>query len=352
MNIVFEKMNKRKIIFFWVLTALFAHYSCSKMSAKEQQKKNEYKSYFKEKIYTASIDKNIAALCVGENESKQIIVKNIIKGRNSLFHQVKEGKQVMPVRLSGNRLVWVEYRKREDENAKWELCTKTMAKGDSVKIILSNQQGSWVNFPHFDIFENLIVSDFFKSSFTDSIYSPAFLYNTKTAKLKKITPPKGYDLYTPSFNGTNKNEIVCNLVKLENNKAITKIALYTISKDSWKILDITASGFQPAIYDRKIVFKESSSPYAYGKIQLYNLSSGEKKTISTHSLGGEFPQINDRYVVWESPSFNQIPAYDLQTQKNIHFDKGTTGKPYLRGKSLIWIAEDSLKRVAVKSRLL
>ncbi|GEM_PF-4264693 len=311
----------------------------------------------KESIYSASVFKNIAVFCVGkkaERNSKRIYYSYLDKDKPVLFYEVADkNKNVMPARLCENQVVWVEYGFEEGSPMTWKLLTKEISDSAEVKVIKHNIESPMVEFPHFEISDNLIILDYFIASGADTVDSPLILFNIKENTTTVIKAPKGYDLYNPSFNGNDNNEIVCNLISLDAEKNVSsKIAIYQIAQSKWTILDIKGSGFQPALYGKKLVYKECSSPYEYGIIQLFDIQTQQKVTLSTNPTGGETPQINQNYVVWESPAFDRVPAYNLATNKPVDLEVGKIGKPYLKGNSLIWVFEEKPDKAVMHAMFL
>jgi hypothetical protein len=328
------------------------------MCKQERISGNKQKTYIikpDEKIYSASIQGDIVAYCAGSREGKlsdKIFYSKLGTGKSYLFRQVKgKNKQIMPVRVYGKRFVWTEYSVGEKGEVIWKLYTKSISE-DTLRLIKDNEARPEIGFPHFDIFENEIVFDYFCPRPNNSGKSPLYLYDSERGTLKEVFCPGEFNVYDPSFNGENKNEVICNLVSFNgNNNPQVRIAIYKVQQNIWNIPDSTISGFQPTLYDNKIVYKECKSPYSYGRIYLYDLLTNKKTLISRHPIGGELPQINQHYVVWESPSFDEIAAYDLLTNKNVKLDSGVVGKPYLKQNSLIWVKENSSKGVELNSLL-
>ncbi|NVO12002.1 MAG: hypothetical protein HXX16_18735 [Bacteroidales bacterium] len=338
------------ILKYLIITSLCIIIGCT-------EKSNILTIHPKGNIYSVSVFKNTAIFSTGtkaEKNSKRIYYSNLDKDKPVLFFEVADkSKNVMPVRLYDEQVVWVEYGLEEGSPMAWKLCTKGLFDTVAPKIVMHNIKNPNVEFPHFDISGNLIILDFFTPSGTDTIDSPLILFDINKNLTKVIKAPKGYDSYTPSFNGADMNEIVCNLISLDADKKIfSKIALYQISQGKWTILDIPNSGFQPALYGKKLVYKECSSPYEYGTIQLFDLQTQCKTVLSTNPAGGESPQINQNYVVWESPSFDKVPAYNLATNKQVDLEVGKIGKPYLKGNSLIWVFEEKPDKAVMHAMFL
>lgn len=347
-----NKIFKTVIIFSLIFVLPF---NCKQVN-KSNSNRNNYTINSDEKIYSASIHNDIAAYCTGEandNMSNKIYYSKLGSGKNKLFLKVEgKGKQVMPVRVFNERFVWAEYIADEGMSVQWELHTKLISE-DSSSLIKDNKEHPEISFPNFDIFEDKIVFDYFTLKRDTNSKTPFYLYNSKDRLLKEIVYPGGYSVLDPSFNRADKNEIICNLVQfVDQQNPLVRLALYNIQEDTWNLLDTAISGFQPSIFDDKLVYKECESPYSYGKIQLYDLSTNQNKCISKHPLGGESPRICNRYVVWESPSFNELPAYDLQTSQKVVLDSGVVGKPFLNGNSLIWVKEKSREEVVMRTLIL
>lgn len=322
-----------------------------------KEKNNILTLHSKGNIYSVSVFKNTAIYSTGtkaEKNSKRIYYCNLDKNKPVLLYEVADkSKNVMPVKLYENQAVWVEYGFEEGSPMTWKLLTKELSDSADVKVIKHNIENPKVEFPHFDISYNLIILDFFIPSGADSVDSPLLLYDINNNATTVINAPKGHDLYNPSFNGTDNNEIVCNLISLDAEKNVSsKIAIYQIAQSKWTILDISGSGFQPALYGKKLVYKECSSPYEYGKIQLFDIQTQQKVTLSTNPTGGETPQINQNYVVWESPAFDRVPAYNLATNKLVDLEVGKIGKPYLKGNSLIWVFEEKPDKAVMHAMFL
>lgn len=326
---------------------------------KEADKKNNNQNSFTintdDGIYSASIHNNIAAFCTGEttnNLSNKIYYSKLGSGKNNLLVKVEgKHKQAMPVRVFNERFVWVEYVASEGMQVQWELYTKLIS-DDSSSLILDNKNRPEIDFPNFDIFEDEIVFDYFTLKGDSTSKTPLYLYSSKDKELKEIFPPENFCVLNPSFNSANKNEVICNLVEIKGEIPKARIALYKILEKEWNVLDTTISGFQPTLCNDKLVYKDCDSPYSYGKIQLYDLSTKKVKCVSTHPLGGDFPRISKQYVVWECPSFNVIPGYNLLSEQQVVLDSGIVGKPFLNRNSLIWVKEETEKKKEVVLRSL
>lgn len=346
-----QKTKFYKLLLFILITGVSV--SMCKQEAVTGVRQKIYTVRPDEKIYSASIHKNIVAYCTGSSTSKlsdKIIYSKLGSDKNYLLHKVKgKNKQAMPVRLYDKRFVWTEYIVDEKGGVIWTLYTKYISE-DTLQVIKDNRTHPEIGFPHFDIFENEIVFDYFAPKRNNFSKSPLYLYDSKKDTLEEFFYPGEFSVYDPSFNGANKNEVICNLVSFgDNNNPKVQIAIFKIQQNIWNIPDTNILGFQPALYDNKVVYKECKSPYSYGKIYLYDLTTNKRTLISRHPIGGELPQINQHYVVWESPSFDEIAAYDLITNKNIKLDSGVVGKPYLKQNSLIWVKENSSKEVVLNS---
>lgn len=321
------------------------------------EKSNIITLHPKGNIYSVSVFKNTAIFSTGtkaEKNSKRIYYSNLDKDKPILFYEVADkSKNVMPVRLYESQVVWVEYGFEEGSPLAWKLCTKELSDSAAIRVIKHNFENPKVEFPHFDISDNQIILDYFIPSGADTVDSPLILFNIEENATTVIKAPKGYDLYNPSFNGADNNEIVCNLISLDAEKNVSsKIAIYQIAQSKWTFLNISGSGFQPALYGKKLVYKECSSPYEYGIIQLFDIQTQQKVTLSTNPTGGETPQINQNYVVWESPGFDRVPAYNLVTNKPVDLEVGKIGKPYLRGNSLIWVFEEKPDKAVMHAMFL
>jgi hypothetical protein len=342
-----------KTIFF-VSLMFFLPFHCKQADQSNTNQKN-YTINTDEGIFSASIHNNIAAFCTGEktsNLSNRIYYSKLGSGKNKLLVKVDgKQKQAMPVRVFNERFVWVEYIASEGMQVQWELYTKLIS-DDSSSLILDNKSRPEIDFPNFDIFEDKIVFDYFTLKGDSTSKTPFYLYSSEDKELKEIFHPENFCVLDPSFNSANKNEVICNLVGFVGEKPKARIALYKIQEEEWNVLDTAISGFQPTLCNDKLVYKECDSPYSYGKIQLYNLSTKKVKCVSTHPLGGDFPRISKQYVVWECPSFNVIPAYDLLSNQNIVLDSGIVGKPFLNRNSLIWVKEKSKEKEVVLQSLI
>ncbi len=344
------KNNSVSISIYIIIISLFIFVGC-------KEKSKIIILHPKGNIYTVSVFKNTAIYSTGtkaERNSKRIYYCNLDKDKSVLFYEVADkSKNVMPVRLYENQVVWVEYGFEEGSSLAWKLCTKGLSDSTAIRVIKHNFENPKVEFPHFEISDNLIIFDYFIASGADTVDSPLFLYDINKNTTTVIKAPKGYDSYNPSFNGNDNNEIVCNLISLDAEKNVSsKIAIYQIAQSKWTILDIKGSGFQPSLYGKKLVYKECSSPYEYGIIQLFDIQTQQKVTLSTNPAGGETPQINQNYVVWESPAFDRVPAYNLATNKPIDLEVGKIGKPYLKGNSLIWVFEEKPDKAVMHAMFL
>lgn len=340
----------KKVLLF--VPALFLIFSCNN-NDKQRIESNVSSIAINNKVYTASIHENLAVFCTGkkdENSAKRICGKYLSKDKIFVLHELSDKtKSVMPAKVYNNQIVWVEYKQQKDNSVLWELFTKTIHSKDTTHLIISNKNNPLIEFPHFDISDSLIVFDYFTPIRKDSLYFSIYMYNYHTTKIQRIPVPKNYSGYNPSFNGASHNEVVCCLISFDKgNKPVSKIAINKIAEKEWILPDCNLSGFQPSMYGKKIVYKECTSPYAYGTIQLYDLETREKTTLSNHCLGGELPQINQNFVVWESPSFDQIPAYNHRDNTLIKLYTGLSGKPYLKNNSLIWVVEDESSQVLLK----
>jgi hypothetical protein len=303
-------------------------------------------------IFSVSVYKNSVIWCAGRKNGKlaqAIYKKDPGQKDGKLIYKVDflGKKQVMPVKLHKNRIAWVEYIQREEDMVIiWELCTMELGNQNSKRTVVSNKHNHQIQFPRFDMEGDLLVYDLVLLDRKNQYDSPLYVYKISEDMAKPLLHLAGYDLFAPDIHG---NEIVfCKLSPGTNNHVVSELGIYDWMNQELSHLEITGRGYEPCLTENYLIFKESSSLYAYGHIKLYDRKKNTLTTLSSIEPGGELPYVGVRYAVWESPFFDKIEGYDLEEKRGVVFEKGNTGKPFLLGNSLVWVAEPEPKTVFIR----
>jgi beta propeller repeat protein len=218
--------------------------------------------------------------------------------------------------ISGNKIVWEDYRGRSYDIYLYDLDTKTE------KQITNDSYGQYDP----SISGNKIVWGDYRN-YNSNIY----MYDLDTKTEKRITN-NSYGQYGPSISG---NKIVWEDYRNSN----SDIYMYDLdTKTEKQITNDTYSQYNPSISGNKIVWEDNrNSNY---DIYMYDLDTKTEKQITNNTRSQYRPSISGNKIVWYDyrNGNSDIYMYDLdtKTEKQITNDTYYQYNPVISGNKIVW----------------
>lgn len=304
-------------------------------------------------VFSVSADDNSVTWCAGSTSNGDTCNKVFsIDRRNSITSLAAEADgpsvQTMPSRKVGGSFCWVKYGQSPQGTVSWALIISNALRAEYT--VYSNHDNPALSFPNFEMDNNRLVFDAFIPDGKDSYDSPLMVCELSTGRVSNILRIKDHDILDPSLHG---DEAVFCILSLKSDGTIrSRIGIYNLATGVLLEPAISDQAWQPSMNRDFIIFKEADSLYNYGIIKLYNRRTGAIRTLTKPGSQGEQPFIGSRYTAWESPLFDRIEGWDTLLNRRVIFRTGTTGKPFLKDNTLVWIEETAEGKAVIRHLIL
>ncbi|NPV49493.1 MAG: hypothetical protein HPY69_21320 [Armatimonadetes bacterium] len=259
----------------------------------------------------------------------------------------REGGQVIPAYISGDWIVWLDYRDPE-RGSDWMIFALNIETDERRMIAQNAGLKQFAPIPR--IQGNLVV---WVQSDGDSQYAIR-LYDLATGQTSTLLAPSSYWLAWPAVFGDT-------VVYLKGKKAQDgsvaprDVYVYDLHTQTERRVSSSGKASQPAVWGDYVVWLEDylddeTKAGVGSNVFLHHLSSGQTQQL-TRGERADIPSVGDRFVTWRVAD-GSVSAYDLTEQRLITIDDRATDNNQERSVYGAYAAERAIAWYWVESNAL
>lgn len=135
------------------------------------------------------------------------------------------------------------------------------------------------------------------------------------------------------------NWVIWNLMAEGEAGARGDVFAYDLTADEMYPVGETGRAWMPAIWETTVVWKDADDPFADGDVFLFDLETGEGRSLTTDGQAFEVGA-GDGFAVWSSVPAGVVVFHDLETGAEEVFGRGLIGHLAAADNTIVWLLDD------------